>query len=337
MNVLLTGGMGYIGSHVALSLLNKHHKVVIIDNLSNSDASVLDRICSIEKNDLIFIPGDILDTALVEETIGKNEIDAVIHLAGLKAVGESTVDPLKYYNNNVVGTISLVQAMLHNDIGNIVFSSSATVYGNPQYLPIDESHPTQPHNPYGNSKLFIENILNDVAKSNKNWNVVNLRYFNPVGSHKSGLIGDNPKGIPNNLMPFIDRVASQDQPILKIFGNDYDTPDGTGIRDYIHIEDLSEAHVLSLNLLSSNKHESPDNTYTFNLGTGKGYSVMEIVSTYQSVNNISIPYEIVSRREGDIACCYADPTRANSILNWKAKRTLEDMCSSSWNYKKLNL
>lgn len=334
MNVLLTGGMGYLGSHTALSLLEQEHEVTILDNLSNSNSSVLQCIESISSKQLNFVRGDVLDTILVKNTINQFKIDAVVHLAGLKAVGESVLNPHQYYKNNVQGTISLLDAMLSCNIGSLVFSSSATVYGAPQYLPINEEHPTNPYNPYGNSKLFIEQILIDIARSNKDWTIVNLRYFNPVGSHISGLIGDNPNGTPNNLMPYINQVAANQRPFLNVFGGDYETPDGTGIRDYIHVEDLSEAHLAALNWIDDQDKNSDININTFNIGTGVGYSVLDIIHAYEQINGLKIPYKITARREGDIAACYANPTKANTILGWKTSRTLEDMCGSAWNFQK---
>jgi len=336
MNVLLTGGMGYIGSHTALRLIEQGHQVTIFDNLTNSNASVLNSIESISLTKPNFVQGDILDTAIVENTLNKFKINAVIHLAGLKAVGESVLTPLSYYKNNVQGTISLLDAMLSCNIGTLVFSSSATVYGAPTHLPITEEHPTDPNNPYGRTKLYIEKILMDTAQSNKDWNVINLRYFNPVGSHPSGLIGDSPNGIPNNLMPYINQVASKLRPFLNIFGDDYITPDGTGVRDYIHIEDLSDAHLDALNWIHDLQKDTTTNVSTFNIGTGLGYSVLDIIKAYEKINNLEIPYRITSRRKGDIASSYADPTKANSVLGWKASRTLEDMCYSAWNFQKIN-
>lgn len=337
MNVLLTGGCGYIGSHTAVKLISQGHKVIILDNLVNSKLSVLDRIESISSYKPYFLEIDILDTNKVQQTIENFDINAVIHFAGLKSVGESVFHPIKYYKNNLQGTISLIEAMKKCNIFKLVFSSSATVYGDPKFLPITEHHPINPYNPYGMSKFFIEQILMDLAKANENWKIVNLRYFNPVGSHHSGMIGDYPNGIPNNLMPFINQVASKIQPCLKIFGDDYKTPDGTGIRDYIHIEDLSEAHLAALNWLNTSADTFQDNFNTFNIGTGVGYSVKEIINAYQKVNNIEIPYKIVSRRPGDVASCYSDPSKAKIMLNWHASRTLEDMCSSAWKFQMQSL
>tara|TARA_B100000768_G_scaffold151017_1_gene146046 strand:+ start:1523 stop:2533 length:1011 start_codon:yes stop_codon:yes gene_type:complete len=334
MNVLLTGGIGYLGSHTALSLLEQGHEVTILDNLSNSNLTVLQCIESISSKQLNFVRGDVLENALVKNTINQFKIDAVIHLAGLKAVGESVLNPLKYYENNVQGAISLLDAMLSCNIRSLVFSSSATVYGAPQYLPINEEHPTNPYNPYGNSKFFIEQILIDIARSNKDWTIVNLRYFNPVGSHASGLIGDNPNGIPSNLMPYINQVAANQRPFLNVFGGDYETLDGTGIRDYIHVEDLSEAHLAALSWIDDPDKNRDINMNTFNIGTGVGYSVLDIIQAYEQINGLKIPYKITARREGDVAACYSDPTKANTVLGWKALRTLEDMCKSAWNFQK---
>lgn len=334
MNVLLTGGMGYIGSHTALLLINQGHQVTILDNLANSKISVLDNLQLITSFRPNFIQADVLDTSSVEKAIQEFTINAVIHFAGVKAVGESVENPLKYHKNNVQGTISLIEAMKNCNIKNLVFSSSATVYGVPSFLPINEEHPINPNNPYGKSKFYIEQILTDIAQSDEDWNIVNLRYFNPVGSHASGLIGDDPNGIPNNLMPYINQVASKHRPHLNIFGNDYKTSDGTGIRDYIHVEDLSDAHLAALHWINRSQNNSLLNINTFNIGTGVGYSVMEIIQAYENINKIEIPYKITPRRLGDIASCYSDPSKAQKLLHWKAKRTLEDMCSSSWKFQR---
>jgi len=334
VNVLLTGGMGYIGSHTALLLINQGHQVTILDNLANSKISVLDNLQLITSFRPNFIQADVLDTSSVEKAIQEFTINAVIHFAGVKAVGESVKNPLKYHKNNVQGTISLIEAMKNCKIKNLVFSSSATVYGVPSFLPINEEHPINPNNPYGNSKFYIEQILTDIAQSDEDWNIVNLRYFNPVGSHASGLIGDDPNGIPNNLMPYINQVASGQRPFLNIFGDDYDTPDGTGIRDYIHVEDLSDAHLAALNWINIPQKNAASNIHNFNIGTGTGYSVLEIIKTYERVNGLKIPYRITARREGDIASSYADPKKANTKLDWEAVRSLEDMCYSAWNFQK---
>jgi UDP-glucose 4-epimerase len=335
MNILVTGGMGYIGSHIALSLLNEKHEVTILDNLSNSNFEILKNLELLSNKKPNFIKGDILNTELVVKTLQNYKINAVIHLAGLKAVGESVSKPLIYYKNNVLGAASLLEAMEICEIDKLVFSSSATVYGKPNSLPIKEDHPLNPNNPYGRSKLYVEKILADLVQSNNNWKIINLRYFNPVGSHASGLIGDNPNGIPNNLMPYINQVAIGERPFLKIFGNDYETPDGTGIRDYIHVEDLSDAHLAALHLLDFGRNTHTGEYNTFNIGTGSGFSVLEIVETYEKINKLKIPYKIFPRRDGDIASSYADSTKANTILNWKASRTLKDMCQSAWNFQKI--
>jgi UDP-glucose 4-epimerase len=325
MNILLTGGAGYIGSHTAAVLSLTGNNVVLYDNLCNSDATVIDRLAKIAGRALPFIHGDVRDTELLRQTLRHYCIDAVIHFAGLKAVGESVEKPIDYYANNIQGTISLLQAMREESVKNLVFSSSATVYGQPQYLPLDESHPTSATNPYGRSKLHIEEILNDVARSAPDWRIACLRYFNPVGAHESGLIGEKPQGIPNNLMPFVAQVASGQRQELHIFGNDYPTPDGTGVRDYIHVMDLAEGHMAALHYLNSH-----DGLQTINLGTGCGYSVLEMVKSFENACGRPIPYRIVARRPGDVAQCYSDPSKAHLLLGWKAKRTLDDMCNSTW-------
>ena len=334
MNILLTGGMGYIGSHIALSLLNHKHKVTILDNLSNSNVKVIKSLKFISSKEPNFIKGDVINTELVAAALKDYKIDSVIHLAGLKAVGESVSRPVMYYKNNVLGTVSLLEAMTRCNVFNLVFSSSATVYGIPNFLPISEEHPCRPNNPYGRSKLYIEEILSDLVTSDINWNIISLRYFNPIGSHESGLIGDNPNGIPNNLMPFINQVASGQQTHLRVFGNDYDTPDGTGVRDYIHVEDLSNAHIAAINKINSNNNSLKDPLNFFNIGTGKGYSVLEMVNAFEAANGIDIPYKIYPRREGDIASSFADPKKANNFLGWKAKQSINEMCLSSWNFQK---
>ena len=328
MNVLLTGGAGYIGSHIAVALEKVGHSIVIYDNFSNSSKVVLNNIALILGREVACIDGDIRDTQLLSKTMNQFSISAVIHLAGLKAVGESVTNPLEYYENNVQGSLSLLRAMNDQNVKNIVFSSSATVYGDPQYLPIDELHPLFPTNPYGRTKLQIEQILGDQTISDPKFKVVNLRYFNPVGAHPLGLLGENPKGMPNNLTPFIARVASGELSELSIFGNDYPTEDGTGVRDYIHVEDLAEGHIAALNFLPHMMGFE-----TFNLGTGNGYSVLQVIDAYKEASGKQIHYKIVGKRPGDIASCYADPTKANQTLNWKAERTLLDMCASSWAFQ----
>ena len=329
--VLLTGGMGYIGSHTAVVLTKAGHEVVLYDNLCNSKASVLDRLETIIGKCLPFIEGDVRDTDKVEGVLKTHKIDAVIHFAGLKAVGESVEKPIDYYDNNVTGTISLLKAMRATDVKTLVFSSSATVYGDPQYLPLDEAHPTSATNPYGRSKLQIEEILADVAKSDMSWRIACLRYFNPVGAHDSGLIGEDPNDIPNNLMPYIAQVASGKLPKLNVFGDDYDTSDGTGVRDYIHVMDLAEGHNAALNFL---EHET--GWHAINLGTGTGYSVLEMVEAFEAASMQAVPYQIAPRRAGDIASCYAKADKAKRQLGWHATRILEDMCKSVWKFQSVN-
>lgn len=327
MNILLTGGTGYIASHTAVVLANAGYKVVLLDNFCNSHESVLERLKQIIHQDLSFIAGDVRDTALITRVLQDYKIDAVIHFAGLKAVGESVENPIEYYANNVQGTISLLEAMKCANVKTLVFSSSATVYGDPQYLPIDEDHPTSATNPYGRSKLHIEEMLKDVANSDPEWKIICLRYFNPVGAHESGLIGEDPNGIPNNLFPFIGQVALGLLPSLKIFGNDYATSDGTGVRDYIHIMDLADGHLAAMVYVVKNPGWN-----AINLGTGQGYSVLQALDAYRMESEKKITSEIVNRRHGDIAECYASPEKAYRLLGWRAKRSLSDMCKSSWHW-----
>lgn len=327
MKTLLTGGTGYIGSHTAIVLQQLGHQVLLYDNLSNSTYSVLEKLIQITGQEIRFIRGDVRDTELLRSTLISNNINAVIHFAGLKAVGESVEKPIDYYANNVQGTISLLQTMQSAQVKTIVFSSSATVYGEPQYLPLDESHPTSATNPYGRSKLHIEQMLNDVASSDLGWRIACLRYFNPVGAHESGLIGENPHGVPNNLMPCIAQVAVGQRTELSVFGDDYPTADGTAIRDYIHVMDLAEGHAAALDFLSQTT-----GWQAINLGTGKGYSVLEMVQAFEKASGREVPYKIVARRAGDVAACYADPKKASELLNWRAKRTLEEMCISLRDY-----
>jgi len=328
VNILLTGGTGYIGSHTAIVLAQAGYQINLFDNLSNSDSSVTSHIEKITNQTIPFVRGDVRDTALLASTLKKYEIEAVIHFAGFKAVGESVQEPILYYDNNVGGTISLLKAMQLHSIKKLIFSSSATVYGPPQYLPYDEQHPTAPTNPYGQTKLQIEKFLQDVCGSDPAWGVICLRYFNPVGAHSSGLIGENPSGIPNNLMPFIARVAGGQLSKLNIFGNDYDTYDGTGERDYIHVMDLAEGHAAALNFLEQNQ-----GWQAINLGTGKPYSVLEMLNAFEAVTGRSIPKEFTPRRVGDLARCFANPTKAYSLLGWSSKRSLENMCASAWEYQ----
>ena len=329
MNILLTGGAGYIGSHAAVVLTEAGHQVVILDNFCNSQRIVLERLAKMLGKVVSCVEGDIRDTALIKKTLKDYKIDAVMHFAGLKAVGESVQNPIDYFDNNVGGTISLLQAMRASNIKTLVFSSSATVYGAPQYLPLDENHPTHATNPYGRSKLHIEEMLADVVASDSTWHIVCLRYFNPVGAHESGLIGEDPSGIPNNLMPYIAQVALGKLAYLNVYGDDYDTPDGTGVRDYIHVMDLAEGHLAALNFI-----EQQSGLHVFNLGTGKGSSVLEMVKSFEEVTGKSIPLKVTNRRAGDIAACYARVDKANVNLSWKATKTIEDMCTSTWNFQK---
>lgn len=328
MNILLTGGAGYIGSHTALALIDAGYKVVLLDNFCNSNKDVVTQLERLSLAKVPCIEGDVCNIGLVKSTLVEHQIDGVIHFAGLKAVGESKTEPLSYYNNNIVGAISLLQAMKESNVRSLVFSSSATVYGDPQYLPYDESHPLNPINPYGRTKLHIEQILEDLAASDSGWRIAALRYFNPVGAHASGLIGENPNGIPNNLVPYVAQVAEGRLDELKIFGGDYDTPDGTGVRDYIHVMDLAEGHIAALHYLS--QHAGYD---VFNLGTGNGVSVLELLTQFQKASGKKIKHQVVERREGDLAKCFADASKAARLLDWKAKRTIGDMCQSTWNWQ----
>ena len=325
--ILVTGGCGYIGSHTVVELLDDNRDVVIVDNFSNSSPNVLDSIKEITDKDFKFYKIDITNGNDLEVVFKENKIDSVIHFAALKAVGESVEKPLEYYYNNLNSTLVLLKLMKKYNVKNFVFSSSATVYGSPKTLPINEDFPLSTTNPYGASKLIIENILKDICKADSSFNVAILRYFNPVGAHKSGLIGENPNGIPNNLMPYITKVSIGELPFLNVYGNDYDTHDGTGVRDYIHVLDLANGHLKALDKI----HTSPG-LVIYNLGTGKGYSVLDLVNTYSKVNNVDIPYKIVERRAGDIAKCFADPTKANKELNWSCKYNLEDMCKDSYTF-----
>lgn len=328
MNILLTGGTGYIGSHTAVVLVEAGHKVVLFDNLSNSKKDVVDRLQQITGKTIPFVEGDVRDTSLLSETIKDYKVGAVIHFAGLKAVGESVEKPLEYFDNNVGGTISLLEAMQENQVKILVFSSSATVYGEPQYLPIDEDHPTSATNPYGRTKLHIEEMLQDVVASNSAFGVVCLRYFNPVGAHESGLIGESPNGIPNNLMPFVSQVAAGKRAKVNVYGDDYPTVDGTGVRDYIHVLDLASGHLAAINFLAGAK-----GWHAINLGTGYGSSVLEMIGQFASSSCRSVPYEIVGRRSGDVASCYASADKAEKLLKWKSNRDLKSMCSSAWKWQ----
>lgn len=325
MNILLTGGAGYIGSHTAVALTEAGHQVVILDNFCNSSKEIANQLEQILHQRLPIVEGDVRDTKLLVKTLQDFQIDAAIHFAGLKAVGESVSNPIDYYANNVQGTISLLEAMRQAHVRSLVFSSSATVYGDPQYLPIDESHPTGATNAYGRSKLHIEEILKDVAASDPQWKIMCLRYFNPVGAHESGLIGERPSGIPNNLTPYLAQVAAGKLPKLHIYGNDYSTPDGTGVRDYIHVMDLATGHSAALNYLIH--HPGWD---AVNLGTGQGYSVLELITEFNKVSGKPIPFDLVGRRPGDIAACIATAQKAKDLLGWEARHSLGEMCASSW-------
>ena len=327
MNILVTGGCGYIGSHTCCELLNKGHNVIIIDNLSNSKKEVVNYIKEITGRDVTLYIGDVCDKDLLRKIFNENKIDSVIHFAGYKAVGESVKLPLKYYRNNLDSTLSLCEVMSEFDCKNLVFSSSATVYGIPKKLPIKEDFPLSTTNPYGTTKLMIERILKDLYTSDNTWHIALVRYFNPIGAHSSGLLGEDPNGIPNNLMPYIVKVATGELECLSIFGDDYDTKDGTGVRDYIHVVDLALGHIAAIE-----KIDKEPGVYTYNLGTGVGYSVLELVKTFSKVNNIIVNYKIAPRRPGDIAECYADTTKASDELHWHATKTIEDMCRDSYNF-----
>lgn len=329
--ILVTGGAGYIGSHTCVELLNENYNIIIVDNFSNSKPEVIDNIKKITNKEFKLYEGNICNKELLEKIFQENKIDAIIHFAGFKAVGESVSKPLKYYRNNIDSTLSLLEVMNENNCKRIVFSSSATVYGSPERLPIDEECHLSVTNPYGATKLYIEGILKDLYISDNEWSIAVLRYFNPVGAHESGLIGENPNGIPNNLVPYIVKVANKELPELSIFGNDYNTSDGTGVRDYIHVVDLAKGHVKSIEKIFNGTGIG-----YYNLGTGKGYSVLDLVKTFEKVNNVKVPYKIVARRPGDIAECYANPRLAKEELNWEAKLNLEDMLKSAYLYSKNN-
>ncbi|MCR4749715.1 MAG: UDP-glucose 4-epimerase GalE [Lachnospiraceae bacterium] len=332
MKILVTGGTGYIGSHTVVELQTQGHDVVILDNLSNSDMKVLDRLEAITGVRAVFYNADIRDKKTLDDIFEKEDIDAVIHFAGLKAVGESVQKPLMYYENNIGGTINLLNSMSEHGCKNIIFSSSATVYGTPAFVPITEECPKGTcTNPYGWTKSMIEQILTDTCFADKEWNVVLLRYFNPIGAHESGTIGENPNGIPNNLMPYVTQVAVGRLKELGIFGDDYDTPDGTGVRDYIHVVDLADGHVKALKKL-----EPGSGLSIYNLGTGQGYSVLDIVRNFEEATGVKIPYVIKERRAGDIAECYADSSKAFRELGWKAKKGIKEMCADSWRWQKNN-
>ena len=329
MAILLPGGAGYIGSHTAIELLKKGYEIVVIDDFSNSNPKVLEAIKKITGKDFKFYEMDYMDKEKLEKVFEENKIDAVINFAGYKAVGESVQKPIEYYTNNISGALVLLDTMRKYGCKKFIFSSSATVYGEPERIPLTEECKTGgTTNPYGTTKLFIEQILKDIYKSDNTWDICILRYFNPVGAHESGLIGEEPQGIPNNLMPYIVRVAAGTLKELSVFGNDYDTPDGTGVRDYIHVVDLAKGHVKALEKLDKEE----EGLYIYNLGTGKGYSVLDMVKAFEKATGKKVPYKITARREGDIATCYADPKKATEELGWTAEKTLEDMCLDSWNY-----
>lgn len=325
MKILVTGGTGFIGSHTCVELLNNGYEVVIIDNFYNSKPDVLNKINTITGKKPFFYEGDVANKTLLQKIFNEHKIDAAIHFAGYKAVGESVAKPIMYYENNLGTLLSLTDIMLQNNCNTIVFSSSATVYGSPKTVPILEDFPLSTTNPYGTTKLFSERILTDIAFAHKDFSVSLLRYFNPIGASKSGLLGESPNDIPNNLMPYIVKVANKELPILNVYGSDYDTVDGTGVRDYIHVVDLAKGHVKAVERALKVK-----GVEAYNLGTGKGYSVLEVVNTFAKVNNIEVPYKLVDRRPGDIATCFADTAKAEKNLGWKAEKELEEMCADSW-------
>ncbi|MDH5606850.1 MAG: UDP-glucose 4-epimerase GalE [Anaerolineae bacterium] len=331
MEILITGGAGYIGSHACVAFLEAGYQVTVVDNLSNSSAASLEKVKEITGKSVSFYNTDLLDKAGLRQVFEKHNFEAVVHFAGLKAVGESVQIPLHYYHNNVTGSISLFEVMAEFGVKKIVFSSSATVYGEPDSVPITESFPLKQTNPYGTSKFMVERILQDLYQSDKQWNIALLRYFNPVGAHPSGKIGEQPQGVPNNLLPYITQVAVQKLEKLSVFGDDYDTPDGTGVRDYIHVMDLVQGHLKAIDKLNENP-----GIVVYNLGTGIGYSVLDLVNAFEKVSGIIIPYEIAPRRVGDIAVTYADPTKANRELGWEAKLGLEDMCADAWRWQSSN-
>ena len=330
-HILATGGMGYIGSHTVVELINTGHRVTILDNLHNSSPEVLNRIEKITGTRPDFYQGDIRDSEFLDSMFAENDFDAVIHYAGLKAVGESVEKPELYYDVNVCGSLRLIEAMKAHSVTNIVFSSTATVYGDPEELPLSETSRLQPYNPYGKTKFAVEQLLESVAASNTNFSIGILRYFNPIGAHQSGQIGESPLDIPNNLMPYVSQVAVGMRPCLQVWGDDYDTPDGTGVRDYIHVLDLADAHLKALEYLEVN-----NGLNVWNIGVGNGYSVLDVVKAFESENDVQVPYEIKSRRAGDIASCYANPEKANKELGWIAKHDLKDMVRDSWNWQKNN-
>ena len=331
MKVLVTGGAGYIGSHTCIELLNADHEVVVVDNLSNSHLESIRRVQQLANKTLAFYQADICDSSALGKIFDQHSIDAVIHFAGLKSVGESVSQPGRYYHNNVQGTLVLCEVMAKAQVFNLVFSSSATVYGDPATVPITESFPLSATNPYGRSKLMIEEILRDFHRSDSRWNIILLRYFNPAGAHRSGIIGEDPNGIPNNLMPYISQVAVGKLDQLSVFGSDYNTTDGTGVRDYIHVVDLAQGHVKALEKLAQHP-----GAVAYNLGTGRGYSVLEMIAAFEQASGKSVPYRLVARRPGDIASCYADAALAERELGWTATRDIAEMCADSWRWQEKN-
>ena len=328
--ILVTGGSGYIGSHTVLELLNKNYEVVVVDNFSNSSFESIRRVQNITGKTVTFYEADIRDEGKMDEILSAHKIDAVIHFAAFKAVGESCRMPLKYYENNISGTVSLLKVLDKHGVKKIIFSSSATVYGDPERLPLDENCRLSTTNPYGSTKLMMEGIMQDLWKADNEWNIILLRYFNPVGAHESGLIGEDPKGIPNNLMPFVAQVASGKLACINVFGNDYDTPDGTGVRDYIHVVDLALGHIAAI----ENCNDS--GVHIYNLGTGRGYSVLEMIHAFEKACGKTLPYKICERRPGDIASCYAAPDKAKAELKWEATHGIEEMCESQWKWQSGN-
>lgn len=331
MAILVTGGAGFIGSHTCVELLENNYDIVVMDNFVNSKPEALSRIKKITGKDFKFYEADLLDKAALETIFKENSIDTVIHFAGLKAVGESVAQPMRYYHNNITGTLLLCQVMQAYNVKKMVFSSSATVYGSPKSVPIREDFDLHTTNPYGSTKLMIENILQDIFVADNEWSVALLRYFNPIGAHKSGLIGEDPNDIPNNLMPYIAQVAAGKLECLSVFGNDYDTPDGTGVRDYIHVVDLAQGHLKAVD-----KVRTSTGVEAYNLGTGTGYSVLDVVDAFEKANGVKVNHKIAPRRPGDIAECYADPTKAKEMLGWEAQYGIEEMCRDSWNFVKNN-
>lgn len=331
MKVLVTGGAGYIGSHACVELLAAGHEIVILDNLSNAKASAVARLREITQSNIRFVRADLRERTLLSDLFAAQNFDAVMHFAGLKAVGESVAQPLRYYDNNLVGSLALFEVMAEHGVKTLVFSSSATVYGDPASVPIREDFPLSATNPYGQTKLMIEDMLRDLARADAGWRVALLRYFNPVGAHASGMIGEDPNGIPNNLVPYVTQVAIGKRPRLQVYGGDYPTPDGTGVRDYIHVVDLVRGHLKALDYLAQNP-----GLITVNLGTGQGYSVLEMVRAFEAASGRPIPYDIVARRPGDVAQCWADPSLAAALLGWRAEKTLADMCADSWRWQSMN-